>query len=176
MTPGYESHASNQIEGVSIQGIPASEAIGITEKHALRGYKSLKRFRIVACEGTIFWRIIFDGGGPEYIIDKRSGMIRRVRKIPQDWPSLSETNPADQKADITREEAINIAKMDAASVPGIDIERFTIFACELQRVWRVFVEFKLHIEAGVKTPVIPHSSAPNYVIDKRTGKVLFKQR
>jgi len=161
---------------VLTERIKERAAIDIATKHALRSYKSLERFRVVACEQTLFWRIIFDHGGPEYVIDKQSGIIRRVQKIPQDWPVLLDTNVATQEPNITREAAIDIAKIDAASVPGIDIERFNIFACELQRVWRVFVEFKLHPEPGAERPIIPHSSAPNYVIDKRTGKILLKQR
>jgi len=163
-------------QNVSEGTLTESTAIEIAKKHALRGYKSLERFRVVACEQTLFWRVIFDHGGPEYVIDKESGMIRRVQKIPQDWPALHSNKAAEQEANITREAAINIAKADAASVPGIDIDRFEIFACELERVWRVFVEFKLHLELGAERPIIPHSSAPNYVIDKRTGKILLKQR
>jgi len=35
---------------------------------------------------------------------------------------------------------------------------------------------KPHFEPGSKDPIIPRSSALNYVIDKKTGKILFKQR
>ena len=171
-----ESQSSEAIQAVSLQGITKEKAIAIAKKHALRRYKSLKRFRVVACELTIFWRVIFDGGGPEYVIDKESGAVRRVQIIPQNWTRKPDNGYSEDKSAINREEAIEIAKRDAESVPGIDIERFTVTACELQKVWRVFVEHTLHIEPAGGRPVIPHSSAPNYVIDKKTGTILSKQR
>lgn len=172
-----ESQISEAIQAVSIQGITKEKAIAIAKKHALRRYKSLERFRVVACELTIFWRVIFDGGGPEYVIDKESGAVRRVQIIPQDWVEQPNADSSGKSLCITREAAIEIAKRDAIqSVPGEDMDHFTISACELQRVWRVFVEFKLHFEPGGKDPVLPYSSTPNYVIDKKTGKILFKQR
>lgn len=167
---------SGAIRDTSVQRIKKEEVIAIAKKHALKGYKSLKRFSVVACELNIFWRVIFDGGGPEYVIDKESGAVRRVQLIAQDWPRQPEAGSPGKVLMISRDEAIQIAKRDAESVPGIDIERFMILACELQRVWRIFVEPKLYLEPGVVHPIIPHSSAPNYVIDKRTGKILFKQR
>ncbi len=170
------SHISETRQAASIQGITKEKAIAIAKRHALRRYKSVERFKVVACELTIFWRIIFDGGGPEYVIDKKSGVIRRVQTIPEAWVGHSEESSR-VSPELSREEAIEIAKRDTIeSIPGTDMDHFTISACELQKVWRVFVEFKLHFEPGAKDPILPHSSAPNYVIDKKTGKVLFQQR
>lgn len=162
-------------QDVFVQGITKEQAIAIAKKHAQESQKSLEHFNVVACELTIFWRIIFDGGGPEYVIDKKSGLVRRVQTIPEDWPR--ETDNVSVGSQIPREQAVEVAKRDLIeSIPGTDIDHFTITACELQRVWRVFVEFKLHLEPGRKDPILPHSSAPNYVIDKKTRKILFRQR
>lgn len=167
---------TTQVSTVRLQGITKEQAIVIAQKDARRSYKSLGRFRVVACELSLFWRIIFDGGGPEYVVDKKSGLIRRRQTIKEDWPDKARTRSSGKDHNITRDEAIDIARIDAGSLPGIDIERFTISACELERVWRVFVEFKLFSESGGIEPVIPHSSAPNYVIDKKSGEILLKQR
>jgi hypothetical protein len=166
-----------QEQPVLLQGITKEKAIAIAEEHALRSHQSLDGFKGVACELTIFWRIVFDGGGPEYVIDKETGLIRRVQTIPENWPAQPQEGSETRKPTLSREQAIEIAKRDTVeSIPGTDIDRFTVSGCELQKVWRVFVEYKLHFEPGRKDPIIPHSSAPNYVIDKKTGKILFKQR
>lgn len=173
---GREPQISKAQQDVFIQGIPQEKAIAIAKEHALTSHNSLERFRVVACELSIFWRIIFDGGGPEYVIDKKTGLIRRVQTIPEDWRDQGEEGSEARKP-TTREEAIEVAKRDTIeTIPGTDMDHFTITACELQKVWRVFVEFKLHLEPGSHDPILPHSSAPNYVIDKKTGKILFKQR
>ena len=163
-------------QDVFIHGITKEEAIRIAKKHAQSIHKPLERFDVFACELTIFWRIIFDGGGPEYVVDKKSGLIRRIQTIAEDWPKQTNADSIG-KTPISREQAIEVAKRDTVdSIPGTDIDHFTITACELQRVWRVFVEFKLNLERGRKDLILPHSSAPNYVIDKKTGKILFRQR
>lgn len=173
---GREPQISKVQQDVSIQGVPQEKAIAIAKEHALISHKSLERFRVVPCELSIFWRIIFDGGGPEYVIDKKTGLIRRVQTIQEDWTDQRGEGSEVRRA-TTREEAIEIAKRDTIeSIPGTDMNHFTITACELQKVWRVFVEFKLRLEPGSHDPILPHSSAPNYVIDKKTGKILFKQR
>lgn len=171
-----EPQASEEGEAVTIKGITKEQAIVIARRHALKNYKSLKSFRVMSCELTIFWRIIFDGGGPEYVVDKRSGAIRRVQMIRETWSSV-ETGPSVKQPPITKDAAIEIARRDAIdSVPGNSEDHFIVFACELKKVWRVFVEYKLVFGPTGKDPVLPYSSTPNYVIDKRTGKILFKQR
>lgn len=160
------------------KGISKEEAIASATQDALKTYDSLAQFNIVTCEQQIFWRIIFDGGGPEYVIDKTSGAIRRRQRIPQESVGgENETTYVNAPGEVDREQAIAIAKRDASqSVPGEDMEKFTISACELNKVWRVFVEFKLYPEQGTDRTIIPHASTPNYVIDKKTSKIIFKQR
>lgn len=168
----------DQSTHVVVKGISQEAAIAIANQDALKTYGSLADFNIVACEQTLFWRIIYDGGGPEYVIDKTSGLIRRTQKIPQELADRDGVeNQAQAREEIDREEAIAIARSDVSeSAPGVDMERFTVSACELAKVWRVFVEFKLYREVGHQSPIIPHASTPNYVIDKKTGKIIFKQR
>lgn len=56
-------------------------AIAITKKDAGVVYGSLKPFDLTVCELTNVWRIIFApkegllGGGPEYVVDKKTGKI-----------------------------------------------------------------------------------------------------
>src|SRR2546428_4168302 len=64
-------------------GISEQRAIVIANKDARRRFSPLSRFRIIPCEQVRFWRIIYDGGGPEYVIDKLSARIIRRQKIPQ---------------------------------------------------------------------------------------------
>ncbi len=167
-----------QEQPVFLQGISKEKAIGIAKEHAQKSQHSLDGFRMVGCELTIFWRIFFDNGGPEYVIDKKTGLIRRIETIPEDWPPPQPQEDSETpKPTLSQEQATEIAKRDMIeSIPSTEMDRFTVIACELQRVWRVFVEFKLNFEPGREDPILPHSSAPNYVIDKKTGKILFKQR
>ena len=158
------------LKGNVIHGIRREQAIAIASKHARAKYQSIYQFKIIPCELTTFWRVIFDRGGPEYVIDKDNGLIRRVQLIPENWspsPSTSEN--------ITREQALEVAARDAA-IPGVDLSTYSLFTVELEKVWRVFVEPKLYRLPGTRRLAIPHSSAPNYVIDKSNGSILRKQR
>lgn len=56
------------------------------------------------------------------------------------------------------------------------MDSYVLQSCELDRAWRVIVEPQLTIEPGKQYPLIPNASARNYVIDKTTGEILFKER
>jgi hypothetical protein len=157
--------------------ISREEAIAIVERDALKNNRSLSGFNVIPCEQALFWRIIFDRGGLEYVLDKTSGAIRKVQNIPHE-SVLRNSKASLVRSDkgINMQKAIAIAKKDAGeSIPGEDMERFSVIACELAEVWRIFIEFKYN-ESDYAPPIIPHSSAPNYVIDKKTGDIIFKER
>ncbi|HEX3145420.1 MAG TPA: hypothetical protein VHQ64_15715 [Pyrinomonadaceae bacterium] len=56
-------------------------AIDVAQKDATRQYGDLKRFTLTVCKLQQAWRVIYapashlNGGGPEYLIDKRSPRI-----------------------------------------------------------------------------------------------------
>src|SRR5437016_524591 len=104
------SSAAQQRE--TFNAIDQNKAIGIANRHARKTYKTLKRFRVVACEGLVHWRIIYDGGGPEYVIDKRTGIIIKVEHLPQS-PRPNGGALARQNKSISKQEATEIAKKDA---------------------------------------------------------------
>jgi hypothetical protein len=57
------------------------EAIAIAKKDGKKAYGSLLKYRVTVCELSSVWVVAFsprpelDGGGPEYVIDKRRGNI-----------------------------------------------------------------------------------------------------
>ncbi len=69
-----------------VRVITREEAVAIANKEVVKAYGSLDRFKVVACEQEIFWRIIYDGGGPEFVLDKVSGKIIRSQEVPQGPP------------------------------------------------------------------------------------------
>lgn len=159
-------------EQAVVSGISRDKAIAIANDAALKSYPSLREFRPVACEQQVFWRVIYDGGGPEILIDKMSGKFVSSQTIPQGQNPESKT-----PGRITATNAVDIAKEDMTrSLPNMDLNFYVLHPCELDRVWRVIVEPKLTVRANEKYPAIPNASTLNYVIDKSSGEILFKQR
>lgn len=171
--PGTASGQSNFAPPENtITGISKKRAIAIANKDALTKYRSLKDFKIVPCEQVRFWRVVYDGGGPEYVIDKLTGRIIRRQTIPQGTAqgSAATTNS------IGRRQAIEIARADARAnygPKGEDVNRFAVFSCELSKAWRVM--FDLRIEPGDSPMDFPNGAFPKYVIDKSTGNILYKE-
>src|SRR2546422_9483761 len=63
--------------------ITKEQAVAIARGEALRTHNSLEGFKVVGCETARVWVIIYDGGGPEYVISKESGNILGAKNIPQ---------------------------------------------------------------------------------------------
>src|SRR5918995_1812643 len=72
-TPPIEHGTNNNGNGQQSNDkrqISKGEAIAIANEHAGKSYQSLESFKVVACEQSRVWVIIYDGGGPEYYLDK----------------------------------------------------------------------------------------------------------
>jgi len=162
-------------EQAIVAGISSDKAIAIANDAALKSYPSLKEFRPVVCEQQVFWRIIYDGGGPEILMDKISGKIVWSQTTPQ-GPNPLKSEPK-TPGKITAANAVDVAQEDIRrSLPNMDLDFYVLHTCELDRVWRVIVEPKLTVRANEQYPAIPNASTLNYVIDKSSGEILFKQR
>lgn len=157
--------------------ISKEEAIAIANKAALGIHRSLADFNVVACEQSVFWAVIYDGDGSEYLIDKTSGRIIKVRRVPQGLADRIEgAGPPKRIEGINEEEAVTIAKNSFRMTYGKDADKnLLIIPCELAKVWRIVFDVKLPRTAGQTIPVIPDSHAPTYIIDKRTREVLYRQ-
>ena len=169
-----QTEASTKAEVVTLKGITDQTAISIAKKEARRKRQTIAGFRIIPCEQVAFWRIIFDGGGPEFVIDKRSGMVLRVQTIPQS----STGNHATVGSGLTKEQAIEIAKKDVPRTYakyGMDPENFAVFACEESKAWRVIFDFKLDRVPTSKDELLPNAKFPKYVIDKASGDVIYRE-
>lgn len=175
--PPIDSTEAQSEQVLKIKGISMEKAVAIANSDAIREYKSLADFNIVPCEEVVYWRIIYDGGGPEYIIDKTSGKILRRQKHPPWTVNELENTPSMGARDrtVSREEAIAIAQKDAYQAYGdkVDLDQFAIIVCEQARVWRVNFDYKL--APGQNMEHLPNGSFPKYVIDKKTGKILYKE-
>jgi hypothetical protein len=161
-------------EQATVIGISSDKATLIANEAALKSYPSLSGFKAVVCEQQILWRIIYDGGGPEFLIDKISGKIILTQTIPQ---GIDHVEPESTTIRISGAHAVDIVKEDLKrSVPSKDMDSYVLHSCELDRAWRVIVEPQLTVEPDKHYPAIPNASTRNYVIDKTTGEILFKQR
>ena len=69
----------------------------------------MEKLHVVPCEQVLFWCIIYDGGGPEVVIDKITGQVVKIYEIPQGLVDDADAiEPA--ASGISEQEAIEIAK------------------------------------------------------------------
>lgn len=148
--------------------ITKERAVEIAKEDAQQTYDSLEAFNIVTCETARVWLIIFDGGGPEYVISKESGIVLGRKKIPQ-GPDVNH-QAASSSHMITEQEAIEIAKRQIYADYGETMDEYNVFACELAKAWSVGFEYR-----EVPGELLPHSRSPFYVIDKKTGRVIYRE-
>jgi hypothetical protein len=166
--PKTKTVTSGPEKEVVFEGISRERAIAIARRDAISKYKSVREFNIVPCEQVVFWRVIFDGGGPEYIIDKLSGRIIRKLVLPQGSSARSDSQ-------ISRDEAFRIARnavIRTYASKGEDVNRFAVFTCELSKAWRVIFDYKMY--PGQRPDSFPNAGFPTYVIDKSTRKIIHK--
>jgi hypothetical protein len=159
---------------VTLKGISEEAAISIAKKEARRRHQRIEGLKMIPCEQVGFWRIIFDGGGPEFVIDKRSGMVLRAQTIPQSATG----NHASVGSGVSKEQAIDIAKRDVRRTYakyGMDPENFAVFTCEESKAWRVIFDFKLDRVPTSKDELLPNAKFPKYVIDKASGDVIYRE-
>jgi hypothetical protein len=156
-------------------GISSDEAIAIANNDAKEEHVSLIGFPVVVCEQSVFWRIIYDKGGPEYVIDKQSGTIIRKQKVPQGTEEIVATGDRAKVRTIGKDEAISVAKTDAYASYGqyMNLDQAVVVACEQERVWRVIYDYRLEPSENVQD--LPNGAYPKYVIDKAGGRILYRE-
>lgn len=159
------------------QQISKEKAIAIANEDAAKKSQSLESFKAVPCEQAWLWVIIYDGGGPEYYIDKKSGAILSVWRLSQALNDNAASSESRSGAGIGEIEAIEIAKkhfVDFLVSQGDakdHVNAYDAVACELANAWRVFFEYRA--APGQNRATLPNSNPPNYVIDKKSGKIMF---
>ncbi len=161
--------------GIKLEGISKEAAVDIANEEVTREYQSANAFNVVVCEQSLFWRVIYDGGGPEYVIDKASGRIIKKQKLPQGPVEALNSGTVSLQDTITEQEAVRIAREEAFESYGdkVDINQFDDVACEQSQVWRVILDYKL--QPGEEVKDVPNGNFPKYVIDKKSGRILFKE-
>lgn len=172
------TEADEQQEPIfKIEGISEQEAIALANEDAMKKHEPRTAFSALACETGLFWRVIYDGSGLEYVINKQTARIVSVQRVPRSFTGNNDEGGSGKTERISKQEAVSIAMRDVSeSARGEDMGKFVAFACELNKVWRVFVEIKLTPGSNSEAPIIPFASTPNYVIDKRSGQVIYKSR
>lgn len=160
--------SETQVSGIN--GISKDTAIMIANNAALERHETIANFKIVACEQSIFWAIIYDGGNSETLIDKTSGKIVQVRAVPQGYRSVKRI--PERIEGIGKDDAVRIARDNFRVTYGQGAEEdVVILTCELARSWRIVFDIKLTGDKQVR----PDSHAPTYIIDKQTGELLYRQ-
>src|SRR5207245_8299770 len=100
----------------------------------------------------------------------------RTQKIQEGENDGAKGNLESNDRRIDKEQAIAIAKRAAQQAygpKGLDIDQFVILPCEQAKVWRVIFDYRL--DPGQDTSSMPNAGFPKYVIDKRTGEILYKE-
>jgi len=157
------------------QQIGREEAVAIANEDAAKSYRSLDSFMVVACELARLWVIIYDGGGPEYFIDKESGAVLFVQRLPQGLDANDVSG--EPSGGISETEAIEISRRNFADFLasyGNDREQvgqYDAVACGLAKAYRVFFEYRM--KPGDSLATMPNTNPPSYVIDKRTGRIIY---
>jgi hypothetical protein len=154
--------------------VTKEKAIAIASADVAKIYESIRGYKPVACEKTSLWVIVFDGGDFEYYIDKKTGSIVSLWKLP------TTSNPGGgtgRRKTINESRAIKIASehfgdfLESYGDPKAIVNDYDARPCELANAWRVFFEYRP--VPGQPIATLPNTNPPNYVIDKHTGKIIF---
>lgn len=151
--------------------IDREDAIRIARERAATSYGSLERYNIVPCDQGVFWRVLLEPASPssdregiEYVISKQGGRIISQRELPLLTTSSVDGEESSRSVSTSREDALAIARRDAAQAYS-SLESYNVTACELTNVWRVIYSPEGGLDGG----------GPEYVIDKRTGRIINKR-
>jgi hypothetical protein len=101
--------------------------------------------------------------GAEYVIGKRSGWIIGQRELHMTPAGGSKEN-ASSTSNINKEDAIAMAKKDGVGAYD-SLATYDLTVCDLTNVWIIVFSPKENMDGG----------GPEYVIDKRAGKILDKR-
>ena len=173
-----EGSPGNEIKrGTNNALISREQAITIANEDAAKHQQPLKLFHATVCERARLWVIIYDEGGPEYYIDKISGAIVSVQQLPQNLNVATADGARVGDQVISEREAVEVAKkhfVDFLVSKGNGEEQVTEYdtvTCELAHSWRVFFEYRAL--PGESLVTLPNSNPPNYLIDKKSGGILY---
>ncbi len=151
------------------EAINKEQAIAIAKKEALKTHQLLNGFDFVACERRSLWLVILDSGGPEYYISKDSGKVLLIEQL----QAVNDDASISGNKEVSRAEAITIAKKDFLHSKDERTNLYDAVACELSKTWRVFFEYRIKPRETLAT--VPNADPPSYIISKKTGKILHKR-
>ena len=169
--------AANEIKHINKNLISGEQAITIANKNAAKKPHAVGNFQTISCERETMWVIIYDGGGPEYYVDKFTGAILLVKQLPLNINGTTPDAPAVADHPVTKEEAVEIARKQfvdflvSQKSDGEQVNKFDAVPCELTQGWRVFFDYKL--SPGETMATAPNVNPPNYLIDKKTRGILY---
>ena len=146
------------------------EALRLAKENATKTYGSLEKYNVFVCEQPVFWRVLLEPKdtranqkGVAYLISKRKSWIVNSHEFPLPSDGTSkERLPGEGVSD--RDGAVAIAKKDAIAAYD-SLAPYDLAVCELTKVWIVVYSLKEGLNGG----------GPEYVIDKRTGRILDKK-
>lgn len=165
-----------QTEGQAVDGqqIGKEEAVAIAKKDAAKTQQSLDAYDVVACEKRTLWVVMFDGGGVEYYVSKESGEVLGSEMLQQ---SLDDGAAGNVGSKIGEAQVIEIAErhfgefLESYGDSKDHVKDYDAVACELSNAWRVFFEYRM--KPGETLATMPNTNPPNYIIEKRTGKIIY---
>lgn len=186
-----QNKQTNKISPISVGSNPlvieVNKAFPITRHAAIgRAAKELnltekERKNLVACDGGIFFRIIYAPEKREITISRIDGEIIGTTQLVQNVPVEQSIVDDFVKAD-SRDVAIKIAKnhfIDYArktfNADDKILDEYLPSACDLGDSWRVSFILKdiRSIASSTDVAKLPNHSPPDYLIYKNNGKVIY---
>jgi len=162
-------------------GVSKEEALSIAEKAFEQEYHRKSSGDIVICERLMFWSVIYEDSGDEYSISKgvkgrQDDFNINVSRWKKKLPVPAEIQSPTENISISK--AVIIAKdkfgMYLKSINGGENEVNLVMpvTCEMKRAWRIYLVDKVAWETGVYA----NSDLPDYLIDKKTGEILYDSK
>ncbi|MCA1618126.1 MAG: hypothetical protein LC795_02185 [Acidobacteria bacterium] len=143
-------------------GISREKALEVANREMLTAGQVPAGRDIANCKLSLGRLIIYDDGS-EYFVGK-GGQTLDSGKIPLGVRPGEMLTTVASNTGIDKKAAIRITDADAESVYS-SVDRFKKTACELPAVWRIIYELGDGASGG----------GPDYVVDKRTGAILYKK-
>ena len=163
----------NRKQHDKLPNISEQELLSIANKTLSQNFSDANPKKVVLCESVLFWHVLYEELGVEFVVSKDRQSISTVKTLPIPPPKELSKQP------LSESQALEIAKEETKlyykKIEGdmSELDEFRTIACELENSWRIYFVDKNTWNANDWNN-LPNSNSPNYLIDKRDGEILFR--
>ncbi len=134
---------------------------------------------LIVCDDGLSWRVIYTNERKEFYVSKISNkVILPVIKLENNISELAGSEDiivsAAKAFDISKKHFIGFSKNKYNATPDI-VSGYFPSVCDLGDSWRVyFVPYELNnIRASVDVKKLSNDHPPDYIVDKKTGNIIY---